>query len=139
MNVHPNGCKRIVVVDTESNREVTMATVGITKALEGYDRLKQRLKTDQIRKHIKEERMYAGGAAIIGALVTGAAEAKYRAADGTDKKIGPIPVVAGLAAAAAVVGMTDYVPGGVYVGMAGIGGLCYLVGKAANDHVTAAK
>lgn len=116
-----------------------MATTGITKALEGFDRLKARVRANEIRKHVKDERMYAGGTALIGALLAGAADAKYRAPDGGQKKIGPIPAVAGIAAAAAVVGLTDYVPGGAYVGMAGIGGLCYLVGKAANEHVAAGK
>jgi hypothetical protein len=114
-----------------------MATAGIQKALEGYDRLKNRLKTSEIKKHIKEERMYTSGAAIIGAALAGAADAKYRGPDGGAKKIGPIPAVAGISLAAALAGLTDYVPGGAYVGMVGVGGLCYLVGRSANEHMAA--
>lgn len=110
-----------------------MATVGITKALEGFDRLKARVKNAEIRKHIKEERGYAGMAALVGAAVAGAADAKY-----PEKKLGPVPLVGAASAALALGGMTDLIPGGVYVGMLGVGGLCYYVGKATHDHVAAA-
>lgn len=115
--------------------EVNMATPGITKALEGFDRLKTRMKNAEIAKHVKEERAYAAGAAVVGALIAGAADAKYRAPDGTTRKVGPIPAVGGASAVLALAGLTDLVPGGVYIGMAGIGGLCYVAGKFAHDHV----
>jgi hypothetical protein len=115
-----------------------MATTGIQKALEGFDRLKARIKNESIRKHIKEERGYAGLAAIAGAAIVGAADAKYREADGSSKKLmGVVPAVGAASGALAVAGLTDLIPGGVYVGMVGVGGLCYLVGKAANEHVAA--
>lgn len=117
-----------------------MATAGIQKALEGYDRLKARIKSTEIRKHIKEERGYAGIAAIVGAAVAGAADAKYRDADGTSKKIlGAVPAVGAASVALALGGLTDLIPGGVYVGMVGIGGVCYLVGKASHDHVVSSQ
>lgn len=113
-----------------------MATAGIQRALEGYDRLKQRIKSSEMRKHIKEERGYAGLAAIVGAAMAGAADAKYRAPDGSSKKlVGPVPAVGAVSAGLAVAGLTDLIPGGVYIGMVGVGGICYLVGKASHDHV----
>lgn len=112
-----------------------MATVGITKALERYDRLKASIKNGAIRKHVKEERGYAGIAAIVGAAAAGAADAKYKADDGTSKKTIGIPTVGLVSGALAVAGLFDVVPGGIYVGMAGIGGICYLVGKTSHDHV----
>jgi len=114
-----------------------MATVGITKALERYDRLKASLKNSSIRKHVKEERGYAGIAAIVGAAAAGAADAKYKADDGTTKKTLGVPTVALASVALALAGLTDLVPGGVYIGMAGIGGLCYIVGKTSHDQVAA--
>lgn len=107
-----------------------MATTGITKALEGFDRLKARVKNAEIKKHIKEERGYAGLAALAGAAIAGAADAKY-----PEKKLGPVPIVAAGSAVLALGGMIDVIPGGVYIGMLGVGGLCYYVGKASHDHV----
>jgi len=113
-----------------------MATPGIQKALEGFDRLKARVRNAEIRKHVKEERAYAAGSALLGAVLAGAADAKYRNTDGTPKSFGPVPAVGAVSAAAALAGLTDLLGStGVYVGMAGVGGLCYVAGKFSHDHV----
>ena len=109
----------------------------MVRALEGYDKLRARWASTKLKEHVKQERAYAAGSAVIGALLAGAADAKYREADGTQKKIGPVPVVVGASIAVAALGITDLIPYGVYLGMAGVGGVCYAVGKAGFDHVTA--
>jgi hypothetical protein len=114
-----------------------MASPGITKALERLDRIQVRQKTERLVRSIKGDRLTSGGITLVGAILAGAADAKYRDADGTEKKIGPVPAVAAGSAALAVVGLSDLVPGGQYVGMVGIGGLAYVLGKMAHDHVTA--
>ena len=113
-----------------------MATQGITRALESFDKLKARIANTRLKEHVKQERAYAAGSAVLGALLAGAADAKYREADGTQKKIGPVPAVAGVSVALAALGITDLIPYGVYMGMAGVGGLCYVAGKAGFDHTT---
>lgn len=113
-----------------------MATAGVVKVLESYDKLKARIHNTKIREHVKQERAYAAGSAVLGALLAGAADAKYRAPDGTSRKLGPVPAVAGASVALAALGITDLIPYGVYLGMAGVGGLCYVVGKAGYDHMS---
>jgi len=114
-----------------------MGSPGITKALERLDRIQVRAKTERLVKSIKGDRLTSAGVTLVGAVLAGAADAKYKEADGTPKKLGPIPVVAGVAALAAVVGLSDLVPGGAYVAMIGVGGLSYELGKMAHDHVAA--
>jgi hypothetical protein len=108
----------------------------VSKALERLDRMQVRQKTAAMVKHIKGDRVTSAGVTLLGAVLAGAAEGKYKEADGTPKKLGPVPMVAAAAGALAVVGLTDLVPGGTYIGMAGIGGLSYELGKMAHDHVT---
>jgi hypothetical protein len=115
-----------------------MASHGIANALEKLDRLQVRQKTERLVKSIKGERITMAGVTLLGAVAAGAADAKYKEADGTPKKlVGPIPVVGGLAALATVIGLSDLVPGGSYVAMVGIGGLSYELGRMAHDHVAA--
>lgn len=111
-----------------------MATTAITKALESADRRLMQFKRHKEALKIKEERAYAAGAAIVGAVVAGVADAKYRDADGTSKKVMKIPVVGLASGVLALGGISELVPGGIYIGMLGIGGLCYVIGKAAHDH-----
>lgn len=115
-----------------------MASPGITKALERLDRIQVRQKTERLVKSIKGDRLTAGGVTLVGAILAGAADAKYKEADGTPKKLGPVPIVTAVAGLAAIVGLSDMVPGGAYVGMVGIGGLAYEFGRMAHDHVAAA-
>jgi hypothetical protein len=112
-----------------------MASPGITKALERLDRIQVRAKTERLVKSIKGDRLTSAGVTLVGAVLAGAADAKYKEADGTPKKVGPVPVVAGLAAVAAIVGLSDMVPGGSYIAMVGVGGLSYELGKMAHDHI----
>ena len=114
-----------------------MATPGIQKVIEGYDKLKTAVQNKKLREHVKQERAYAAGSAVLGALLAGAADAKYKNPDGSPRTIGPIPAVGGVSIALAALGITDLIPYGVYLGMAGVGGLCYVAGKFSYDHVTA--
>jgi hypothetical protein len=121
-----------------------MASPGLVKALEGFDRLKTSIRNKAITARVREERAYGAGTAVIAAALAGAADAKYRADDGTAKKlVGPIPMVGGIAAILAIGGLTEYVPGSHYVGMAGVGALSYVIGKYSHDktveHMQAAK
>jgi hypothetical protein len=118
-----------------NSNEVNMASPGITKALERLDRIQVRAKTERLVKSIKGDRLTSAGVTLVGAVLAGAADAKYKEADGTPKKVGPVPVVAGLAAVAAIVGLSDMVPGGSYIAMVGVGGLSYELGKMAHDHI----
>lgn len=113
-----------------------MATPGMVRALEGYDKLKARWANTRLKEHVKQERAYAAGSAVLGALLAGAADAKYRATDGTAKKVVGLPAVMVASGGLALLGITDLIPYGVYLGMAGVGGLCYGVGKAGFDHMT---
>ena len=111
-----------------------MATPGLVKALEGFDRLKTTMRNAKERTKFKEQQAYGASTAVIAAALAGAADAKYRADDGTAKKlVGPIPMVGGIAAIAALAGLSEYVPGSHYVGMAGIGALSYVIGKYSHD------
>jgi hypothetical protein len=112
-----------------------MAT--LTKALERLDRMQVKQRTQALVKHIKGERVTTAGVTLLGAVWAGAADGKYKEADGTPKKVGPVPMVAALAGVLAVVGLTDLVPGGTYIGMIGVGGLSYELGRMAHDHVVA--
>lgn len=114
-----------------------MASPGITKALERLDRIQVRQKTERLVKSIKGDRLTSGGITLVGAIIAGAADGKYKESDGSPKKIGPVPMVPAVFAAMAVVGLSDMVPGGNYVGMVGIGGLAYELGRMAHDHVAA--
>jgi len=113
-----------------------MATPGITKVIQAYDTLKTKVANTKLKEHVKQERGYAAGSAVLGAILAGAADAKYRDPDGSSKKLGPIPAVVGISAGVALLGITDLIPYGVYMGMAGVGGVCYYVGKSAFDHVS---
>ena len=111
-----------------------MASPGLVKALEGFDRLKTTIRNKAQMAKVREERASGAGTAIIAAVAAGAADAKYRADDGTAKKlVGPIPMVGAIAGVAAVMGLSEAVPGSHYIGMAGIGGLSYVMGKYAHD------
>lgn len=121
-----------------------MASPGLVKALEGFDRLKTSIRNKAAMAKVREERAYGAGTAVIAAVVAGAADAKYKADDGSPKKlVGPVPLVGGIAAIAAVAGLSDYVPGAHYVGMAGVGALSYVLGKYSHDktveHMQSAK
>ena len=110
-----------------------MAT--LTKALERLDRMQVKQRTQALVKHIKGERVTTAGVTLLGAVLAGAADGKYKEADGTPKKVGPVPMIPVLAGALAVVGLTDLVPGGTYIGMIGVGGLSYELGRMTHDHV----
>jgi hypothetical protein len=104
------------------------------KALEGYDKLKSSIRNRAQAAKVSKERSYGAGVAVISAAIAGAADAKYKADDGTPKKlVGPLPAVGTISAVAAMAGLTDYVPGAYFVGMAGVGGLCYVIGKYSHD------
>jgi hypothetical protein len=103
------------------------------KALEKLDRMQSHARNIKQVARIREERLYGSATALAGAIAAGAADAKYRADDGTDKKVGPVPVIGAVAALTAVAGLSDYVPGSFYVGMVGIGALSYKIGKYAHD------
>ena len=109
----------------------------IRNALEKLDKIQVRQKTERLVRSIKGDRMTSAGVTIVGAILAGAADAKYKETDGTPKKIGPVPIVTGAAALMAVVGFSDMVPGGQYVAMFGVGGLSYEFGKMAHDHIAA--
>jgi hypothetical protein len=111
-----------------------MATAAITKALESADRRLMAFKRQKEALKIREERAYVAGTALLGAVVAGIADAKYRDADGTSKKIMKVPAIGGASALLALGGISELVPGGIYIGMLGVGGLCYVIGKAAYDH-----
>ena len=108
-----------------------MATNAITRALEAADRKLANVRNMNIRKHIEEKNAIAGGVAVAGAIVAGIADAKYG-----EKKVGPVPVVVGIAGAAAATGLFTKAlgPYGLYGGMAGVGALCYFAGKASHNH-----
>lgn len=101
---------------------------GIMKALEGYDKLKTKTQNAAKLAKLETQRMYGAGAAILSAGAAGAADAKYRADDGTDKKVLGVPIVTGVAALATLAGLSGWVPYGYYIGMAGVGALSYKVG-----------
>lgn len=110
-----------------------MASPGLVKALEKLDRMQSHARNAKQLLRVREERMYGDGTALAAAMLAGAADAKYRNDDGTDKKIGPVPVVGAAAALALVAGVSDWVPGSFYIGMAGVGALSYKLGKYAHD------
>jgi hypothetical protein len=114
-----------------------MASPGITKALERLDRLQVKAKTERLVKSIKGERITSSGVTLLGAVIAGAATAKFKNADGTAKTIGPVPLVPAVSAGLAALGLSDMVPGGIYIGMIGVGGLAYALGTMAHDHVAA--
>jgi hypothetical protein len=115
-----------------------MTTAAITKALESADRRLASIKRHKEALKIREERAYAAGAALVGAVIAGVADAKYRDADGSSKKVLKLPAVGLASGLLALGGISEYVPGGIYIGMLGVGGLCYVIGKAAHDHQAAA-
>ncbi len=102
---------------------------GIMKALEGYDKLKTKTQNAAKLAKLETQRMYGAGTALLAAVAAGAADAKYRGDDGGDKKILGVPVVVGASAVATLAGLSGWVPYGYYVGMAGVGGLCYKAGS----------
>ena len=101
---------------------------GLMKALEGYDKLKTRTQNAAKLAKLETQRMYGAGAAILAAGVAGVADAKYRADDGTDKKVLGVPVVTAAAGLATLAGLSGWVPYGYYIGMAGVGALSYKIG-----------
>jgi hypothetical protein len=107
-----------------------MASSAITKVITQFDRLKTAAKNTKIKEHIREQNMFAMGGALAGAAIAGVVDAKYNA-DGSSTKT--TIALAASGAILAVGGITDYVPGGLVIGMTGIGILCYIVGKKAND------
>jgi len=107
-----------------------MASTAIEKVIGQFDRMKMAAKNAKIKEHVKSQNMYAMGSAVLGAVAAGAIDAKYNP-DGTSKK-----TTIALVATGAVLGVgavTDYIPGGLVIGMGGIGVLCYVAGKTAHD------
>jgi hypothetical protein len=111
-----------------------MASNAIEKVIQGYDRLKTSAKNAKIKEHIERQNMMAMGGALVGAVAAGAIDAKYNA-DGQSKKTTVALVLGG--AALGLGGVTDYIPGGLVVGMTGIGVLAYVAGKASHDKMVA--
>lgn len=111
-----------------------MASPGLVKALEKLDRMQSHARNVKHIARIREERMYGGGTALAAAMAAGAADAKYRADDGTDKKlVGPVPLIGAVGVAALAAGLSEWVPGSFYVANVGVGILSYKLGKYAHD------
>ena len=94
------------------------------------DRMKMREKAKALAQHVQTQNVYAMGSAVLGAAAAGIVDAKYNA-DGTSKKT--TFVLVGTGALLALGGATDYIPGGLILGMGGVGVLCYVTGKLAHD------
>jgi len=107
-----------------------MASTAIEKLATQLDRMKLREKALRVKEHVQTQNIYAMGGAVVGAAAAGVIDAKYNA-DGTSKKTTGALVIGG--AALALGGVTDYIPGGMIIGMTGVGVLCYVVGKGAHD------
>ena len=107
-----------------------MASSAITKVIGQFDRMKTAAKNAKIRERVQEQNMFAMGGALAGAAAAGVIDAKYNA-DGTSTKTTIALVATG--GVLAIGGITDYVPGGLVIGMTGIGILCYVIGKKAHD------
>lgn len=107
-----------------------MASSAIEKVIGQFDRMKTAAKNAKIKEHIQQQNMFAMGGALAGAAVAGVIDAKYNS-DGASTKTTIALVASG--ALLAVGGVTDYIPGGLVIGMTGVGILCYIVGKKAND------
>lgn len=103
-----------------------MASSAIEKVIGGYDKLKTQVKNAKIQEHIEKQNMLAMGGAVVGAIAAGAVDAKYNS-----KKATVGLVIAG--GVLGIGGVTDYIPGGLVVGMTGVGILCYVAGKASHD------
>jgi len=103
-----------------------MASSAIEKVISGYDTLKTRVKNAKIQEHIEKQNMMAMGGAVLGAVAAGAVDAKYNSKKAT---VGLVVVGAGLGLG----GVTNYIPGGLVLGMTGVGILCYVAGKASHD------
>jgi uncharacterized protein YcfJ len=107
-----------------------MASSAIEKVIQGYDRMKTAAKNAKIQQHVQKQNMAAMGGAVLGAVAAGAIDAKYNA-DGQSRKTTVALVLGG--AVLGLGGVTDYIPGGLVVGMTGVGILCYVAGKASHD------
>lgn len=105
-----------------------MASTSIEKALEAADKFKMRVLRGKELAKVEKERVYGGVAGVVGGIVSGALDAKYRDPDGSAKKFGGhVPAIGGFNALVAVLGMSGYIP--AYIGQLGLGGLSYNLGK----------
>jgi len=105
-----------------------MASHSIEKALQQYDKFKIAAKRTKELAKIETERMIGGGASLVGGVLSGGIDAKYRDPDGTPKKVlGHVPALGAANLLIAGLGMSGYVP--YYIGQLGLGGLSYNLGK----------
>lgn len=107
-----------------------MATQAITKIVDGYEKLKAAGVKAKVQAKLKTERVGGAAAAIVGGALAGLADGRYRDDDGGPKHILGAPAVVVGSGLAAIAGISGWVPGGLYVGLAGVGGLAYAVGTA---------
>jgi len=107
-----------------------MASSAIEKLVGQMDRIKMREKAKAVAQHVQTQNVYAMGSALLGAVAAGVVDAKYNA-DGSSKKT--TVVLSGTGLLLALGGATDYIPGGIILGMGGVGVLCYVAGKASHD------
>jgi hypothetical protein len=129
----------LVLRTTSPVSEDQMATQAITRIVDGYERLKGSITKAKAKAKIKGERMVGGASALVGGALAGYADGKFRDDDGGTKHVLGVPAIAGASALAAVAGISELVPGGMYLGMAGVGGLAYVVGKAMYERGAAKK
>jgi hypothetical protein len=105
-----------------------MASTSITRALEVADKFKVRVMRGRELAKLETERMYGAAAGVVGGVVSGALDAKYRDPDGSTKKFGGhVPAIGVINLAVTVLGLSGYIP--MYVGQLGLGGLSYNLGK----------
>lgn len=107
-----------------------MASTAIEKVIGQFDRMKTAAKNAKLKEHIQQQNMFAMGGAVLGAAAAGVVDAKYNA-DGTSTKT--TIALAATGGVLAIGGVTDYIPGGLVIGMTGVGILCYIIGKKAHD------